>query len=144
MLQVRPEQMAVFTSIAEANFAQRLAAHLRAQYAETVVHLPDSSPTVKELQDETLHLLIIEGIKRGRNHGLSYENAVAAFIAIMFEVAPNFDIHSLVEPFLKDESIAPNSRLDPLLNQLTKQDWETVRSAYDVNAWRQIEEDAEG
>jgi hypothetical protein len=62
---------------------------------------------------------------------------------LMFEVAPNFDSHELVLPFLTDEEVAPNARLDAMLEQLTEKDWETVRKTYEVKAWQPTEEKVE-
>ena len=92
--------------------------------------------TVGQLSDETLDSLVRVGIKRARALEFTYESSISAFTALMFEVAPNFDSHELVQPFITNEKVKPNERLNPMLDQLSEKDWETVRKAYDANAWQ--------
>ena len=133
---IRAEQMAVFQKRADDDFVRRLNAHLRENYETTVVRLPDKENTVSELSDEELSELINVCVERSRQNGFSYESAIAAFSAIMFDVAPNFSEHEIAQPILEDENIEPNSRVDKLLEQLTEDDWATIKGSYDVNAWK--------
>ena len=143
-LLIRPEQMSVIQASAEEKFVQRLGSHIRQNYAKAVVMQPEEQrSTVKELPNETLDSLVRFAIERARRLNFTYESSISAFTALMFEVAPNFDSHELIQPFLNDEEIAPNARLDAMLEQLTEKDWETVRKTYDVNAWQAAEEKSE-
>lgn len=135
-LLIRPEQMSVINSAAEEKFARRLETHLRSYYPKTVVKLPDQESAVKDLPEEKLNPLVKLCIERARSHGFSFESSISAFTALMFEVAPNFDAHELVQPFLTDENTEPNKRLDPLLKQLTEKDWEEIKKTYDSEAWQ--------
>jgi hypothetical protein len=105
------------------------------------VRLPDKDTTIGELSDEELDELINIGIKRARKFSISYESPTAAFVAMMFYLAPNFSEHETAEPHLKDENVEPNARMDNLLDKLTKEDWERIKRAYDVNAWKSNGED---
>ncbi|HEY0080968.1 MAG TPA: hypothetical protein VGB73_20355 [Pyrinomonadaceae bacterium] len=134
-LQIRPEQMNAFQPVADANFVKRLMAQLRDEHSETAVVLPDKASTVKQLPDETLRELVVAGIARARRYGLSHESALAAFVAIMFEAAPNFDRHPLIQRLLKDEKTPPNSRIDLLLEETTEENWQAVRKSYDPRSW---------
>lgn len=138
---IRAEQMAVFQKRADDDFVRRLNSHLREKYEATVVRLPDKESTVGELSDEELNQLINIGIERARKFGISYESATAAFVAMMFYLAPNFSEHEAANPHLKDENTEPNARMDKLLDKLTKEDWERIKRAYDVNAWKPNGED---
>jgi hypothetical protein len=132
---IRAEQMTVFEESAEESFRRRLNSHLLEQYPKTVVKLPDSESAIEDLSDETRCSLIGASIERARSYGLNYESSIAAFCALMFEVAPNFDAHQLSQLFLNDEEIEPNARVDELLEHLTEKNWETIKNNYDVNAW---------
>ena len=140
---IRAEQMSVFQTAAEENFEQRLAAHLRKNYGNSVVHLPETDSAVSELSEETLHSLVKISIERAGSYGLTFESSISAFSAIMFEAAPNFDKHNLSNLCLQDENIAPNDRVNELLNLLTEEHWERIRNDYDVYAWQPDAEKAQ-
>lgn len=134
---IRSEQMEEFELAAEDGFVRRLGKHLLENYAKAIVRLPDEEKEVKNLPEDKLHLLVRKSIERARSYGLSFESAISAFSAIMFEVAPNFDRHSMSRLCLKDKNIDPNERLDELLKLLTEEHWEKIRNDYDVNAWEE-------
>ncbi len=143
-LSIRAEQMSVIESVAQENFVRRIAAHLLADYSQCVVTLPDQSKTaVGDMPEETLHSLVRTGIARARGRGLSLESSTAAFVAVMFEVSPNFDNHRLCEVLLTDEEVEPDRRLDEVFNVLTEKNWESVRESYDPQAWQAAEENVE-
>jgi hypothetical protein len=140
---VRAAQMDVFETAAEEDFVRRLSTHLLENYANSIVLLPDLESVVKDLPEETLDLLVGKSIKRARSYELSFESAISAFSAIMFDVAPNFDQHSMSKLCLNDDNIEPNARLNELLKILTDEHWEKMKSDYDVNAWLADQENAE-
>ena len=136
-LTIRAEQKAVVEAVAEENFVSRLAAHLRGEYSNAAVTLPVGEKfTVAELAPETLHELVRVGIARARGYGMTYESAISAFTAVMFEIAPNFDTHRLCQVLFNDEEVEPNRRIDEVLNVLTEKNWESIRAEYDPNAWK--------
>jgi hypothetical protein len=140
-LQIRPEQMAEIQTATEENFVRRIASHLLEQYGKATVTLPDKTSTVEDLPEETLHSLVRSGIARARGYELSLESPVAAFCALMFEVAPNFADHKLCQVVFSDENIAPNDRVKGLLEILSDANWETIRKTYNPEAWQpKIEE----
>lgn len=132
---IRSEQMEVFESAAEEDFVRRLTAHLRENYATSVVRLPDQESPVAELLEETLDLLVQRSIAHARLYELSFESSISAFTALKFAVAPNFDKNSVSKLCLRDESIEPNARLDELLKVLTENQWAKIRDDYNADAW---------
>jgi hypothetical protein len=140
---IRAEQMSVFQSAAEERFERKLAAHLLENYGNSVVRLPETESAVSELPEEILHSLIKISIERAQSYGLTFESSISAFSALMFEAAPNFDKHNLSNLCLQDENIAPNDRINELLNLLTEEHWERIRNDYDVYAWQPDAEKAE-
>ena len=137
---IRSEQITVFQSAAEDEFESDLCSHLRENYAESLVRLPEEEYLVKDLPDETLHRLVGVGIGRARSYGLTFESSIAAYTALMFEAAPNFDKHRLSNLCLKDQNIDPNDRLDEILKAFSDKHWERIKSDYDVDAWEPVEE----
>lgn len=140
-LTIRAEQKSVIEAVAQENFVRRIAAHLLEAYPKAVVVLSaDEKFAVDELPEETLYDLVRVGIERARSHNLTFESAIAAFTAVMFEVSPNFDEHRLCQVLLDDEDVEPNERLDELMNVLTEKNWESIREDYDPKAWKPAEE----
>ncbi len=133
---IRSEQMEVFESAAQEDFVRRLGTHLCENYSNSVVRLPDQEAFIKELPEETLDRLIRCSIARARSYQLSFESSISAFSAIMFDVAPNFDKHSMSKLCLNDQNIEPNARLNELLKILTEEHWDKIRKDYDVNVWQ--------
>jgi hypothetical protein len=132
---IRSRQMEVFESAAEENFVRRLTEHLLENYAKSVVRLPDQESAVIDLPKETLDLLVRRSIERARRYDLSFESSISAFSAVMFDVAPNFDEHSVSKLCLNDENVETNERLNELLKLLTEKQWEKIRTDYDVENW---------
>lgn len=136
LLSIRAEQMAVIETVAQEGFVRRIAEHLRADYPQARVRLPDEDNyTVEGLPEEKLHELVRSGIRRARSYGLTLESSIAGFVAVMFEVAPNFDTHRLCQVLLNDEEVEPDRRLDEMLDVLTEKNWESIRVDYDPTAW---------
>jgi hypothetical protein len=99
------------------------------------VQLPQGPLTVKEVPEDTLHIMVHHGITRGRKYGMTWESALSAFVTLMFVTAPNYDEHPAVRRVLRDERITPNSRVNQLWDQITEQEWETIRKDYAASAW---------
>src|SRR4030095_13313859 len=113
----------------------RLVASLRKNHADTRIRLPTSIGTVGQLSGDTLQHMVRNGVDRARTYGLRHENALAAFVLVMFEFAPNFDADPFLHSMLTNKDVGPDSRLDKLLREATKQHWEAVVGSYDPDAW---------
>jgi hypothetical protein len=140
---IRTEQITVFEDKAEEDFVQRLAAHLRENYPESLVRQAETDDLVKDLSDEVLFELVRVSIQRARKYDLTYESSISAFTALMFSTAPNFDMYNLSNLCLKDENVEPNDRLDEILKIFNEGHWEKVILNYDVTAWEPLDEEAE-
>jgi hypothetical protein len=138
---VRGEQMDVMRGVSEANFERRVAAHLRQSYPASVVRLPDGGEfTISELLEETLDRLVRASIAKARAYEMRQESSISAFVALMFDVAPNFDEHRLCTVLLGDEEKPPDDRIDEILTVLTEKNYESIRKDYDPQAWKEAEE----
>jgi hypothetical protein len=138
MLKIRAEQMHAFQAVADESFIARVAEHLRAEYADFEVQLPQGSYTVRQLLDPTLHAMIRHGIARARSYGLSSEASLIGFVALMIGAAPNFDAHPVLQWSLKNESIPPDERIKHLLDQASEQNLDAVKAEYDPTAWGEV------
>ncbi len=135
-LTVRREQMEVMETVAQAAFERRIADHLIAEYPASVVKLPEGGEfAVAELEDETLLKLVAAGVARARSHLMKKESSIAPFVALMFDVSPNFDKHRLCQVLLTDVEHEPDERVGPMLDVLTDENWDSIRKDYDPQAW---------
>lgn len=136
MLKIRAEQMQAFQAVADATFVKKLAAHLREKHGDTGVQLPTGTFLVFELPAATLEAMIHTGIARARGYGFASESDLAGFVAVMFETAPNFDDHPLLQRGLSDERVKLEERIDALLQNATEANWGVVKEEYDPSAWQ--------
>lgn len=125
MIRIRPEQLKIFEPVAEAGMVRRLVEHLRAEHADYVEGLPD----------DILSEMTRNGVARARRYGLTLESSIGAFVALMFEVAPNFDEHPLIRHALTDASVPPDERIDELPKRVPQAHWEEAGRRYDEKAW---------
>lgn len=135
--------MKALQSAAEEDFVRRLCAHLRENYSQAVVRLPEEELPVEELPEDDFRALVRRSIERARSYGMTFESSISAFTAIRFEVAPNFDRHSISKLCLKDEDIEPNERLNEILRLLSEDHWEKFRNEYDPQDWEEDDEEEE-
>jgi hypothetical protein len=135
VLKILPDQMQVFKPVADELLAERIVEHLRIAYADTFVHLPSRTLMLDEIAENDLKAMVQTGLAQARSYQITHESALAGFVAVMFEVAPNFDSYPLMQKILQDETTSPNTRLDLLLEQATEEDWEKAKGSYDSAAW---------
>lgn len=136
--------MLVMEALAQESFVRRIARHLRENFPKSVVELPDKlKAPVEALDEETLFDLVRTGIEKAKGYGLTLESSIAAFVAVMFEVAPNFDSHRLCQVLLRDKELEPDNRIGELLKVLTEKNWEAIHAEYDPQAWNKGQESAE-
>jgi hypothetical protein len=136
MLIVRPEQLEVFKPVADAAFADRIAAYLRRKHERAVVRLLNGPTLVARLADETLLKMVRLGIERARSYDFTWESSITTFVVLMFKVAPNFDRHQLITPALQDARIPADERVQKLWEHVTSQNWQEARDNYDPSAWQ--------
>ena len=126
MLVIRDEQLNTLIKGTDEEFLEFLIEHVHEEF-------PEKTGTRDE---ETLRTMVEGGIRRAESHGFSNADDIAAFISIMFEIAPNFDEHSSIKPVLDDANFAPADRLERLWSPLvTEEAWEEAEKNYDENAW---------
>jgi hypothetical protein len=135
MLTIRSDQIQSFDNVADEMFVDRVSQYLREQHADTAIQLQEATFTVQELNDETLHDMVRQGVARARAYDITHESTLAAFVVLQFETAPNFDDHPSLRRVLKDDRVEPNLRIDRLLERATPENWEAVKARYDAGAW---------
>jgi len=135
VLVINPRQIAIFQTIAEAGFEIELVDYFRLRHSGTIVQLPGGTAAVGSLPESVVAQMVRAGVARARRYGLSGQAAIAAFVAVMLEAAPNFDVDPYLHRYLMDSDVPPNERIDHLLERALELDWIAVKEAYDPAAW---------
>lgn len=125
MVTIRRDQIAMFDQHAEAQFINRLMDFLRQTQ-------PTAGPPVS---DETLRKMTENGVRRARSHGLDWESSIAAFVSLMFQIAPNFDEHPAFRAVLEDPSLPANQRLLHLDQRVPPSAYVEAAQNYNMGAW---------
>jgi hypothetical protein len=135
MLKIRSEQIEAFQPVADAQFVRRIVDHLRKRQSNAAVRLPQGPTLIFRLPDALLHKMVQVGVARARSYGLTWESSITGFVVLMFKVAPNFDQHPAINRALTDAQVAPDARLQKLLEVTTSSDWWEAKEHYDPTVW---------
>jgi hypothetical protein len=125
LFQVRQAHLDAFSEETKRMLSYQIVSHLQE-------HHPDS---VEGVPENVLIKMIGNGIVRGQQYGLFSEADLTAFVATMFEFAPNFDQHTYIHRILTDSRLAPENKMDIVLTRTHELTWKEVRQRYDGNAW---------
>jgi hypothetical protein len=93
------------------------------------------SEGVAEYSDDTIDGMVKIGIERARSRGFEHTPDIAAFVAIMFEISPDFDQQEHIDAFLKDESMPKEMRMEQMLGRIPDQSWAEAEQLYDPKRW---------
>ncbi len=123
---LRPEHLKAFQPQAEADFVNRLVQHLR----------DGSVGEAPALTNEVLIARVQAGIARARRYGLARESKLAAFVALMFEFAPNFDENPRIQAILRNAQVPPDEKIYEVVDRTSEEDWAMVEQSSNPSAWQ--------
>jgi len=116
---IRDEQLAELNRAAIKDFVLRMETFIRENHPKAV----------EGLDDETLRRRLIYGLRRAKSYGLTRENTLTAFVALMFSVGPNFDEQPSIRQLLRNDKLSPDDRIQTLA-ELPGEEWkQAVRNA---------------
>lgn len=125
MLVIRREQLDAFIAADDKELVGLVAAALKtANPLRTLNYNP-----------ELLRGMISTGIERARSHGLTRPEDIAAFVAVMFEIAPNFDEQRDIKAILNDANFSPADRFYQLFERASDDAWLEAEKRYDELVW---------
>ena len=124
-MKIRHAQMTVLADHGEALFEDRLVQVLLEHHPGAVDGLPD----------QQLRRYVRIALAKGRSHGFTWQSALAGFCVLMFEVAPNFDLHPAFKRALAIRLPDENQRIKAIYANTTGEDWEDARAFADPGAW---------
>lgn len=90
---------------------------------------------VADYDDEKMTKMVEFGIERARAHGFERQETIAAFVAVMFETAPNFDEQEEIKTVLADANHAPDERFFQLFERVSDEGWHAAENLYDARIW---------
>jgi hypothetical protein len=125
MFKLRDAHLEALKPQAEAAFAAEIIEFLKSVSSSSVGGLP---PAV-------LQKRVVQGLSRARRYGFKRTSSLAAFVAIMFDVAPNFDQQPGIRAVLSDRTLPPDLRIDALMGRTAAQDWEDALAVSNPTAW---------
>lgn len=127
LLTLRKEQLLACQNKIEEDLIYIVALHLKSHHPQLV----------EDLNDETLFSRVAFGLKKARSYQFENVRDMAAFVGLMFEVAPNFDQHPLIQGVLKDRTIPNTSKLMHLAQQMSETVWREAALLYAGPFWPQ-------
>jgi hypothetical protein len=88
-----------------------------------------------ERDDPTMQTMLRHGLATARSYGLVQLTDLAAFLALMFDVSPNFHLQPAIHRVLADPDRPPSRRLHNAIASTSDSDWEEAAASYDWRAW---------
>lgn len=125
MLVIRQEQIQAMLVPNDEQLELLVAEAVRAAGAERV----------RSCDDEIFGSMIKTAVARAKSHELTKPEDIAAFAAVMFEIAPNFDEHQDIKSILSDSSFPPADRFYQLFERVSENSWTEAEKRYDELVW---------
>lgn len=134
-MRIRSEQMAEFEKLASTSFEGSVTEHLRKVHAGVLVRFAGGQSAIGELPEAKLRRYARFAIEKGRGYGLIWQSSLAAFAAIAFVTAPNFDAHPAIRAELTNPLVPNNAKPDHLCAMVPETVWQEVRERYNPSEW---------
>lgn len=85
--------------------------------------------------DKKLEEMVKIGIERAESHDLELAEDIAAFVALMFEVAPNFDEQKEIKKVFADTNYIGSEKLADLWKRTSDEAWKEAEELYRADVW---------
>lgn len=125
MLVIRNEQLDSFIAADDTQLVRVISEIIREASYERV----------ENYEDGKLEAMVRIGIERAKSRNFERPEDIAAFVALMFEISPNFDINEQIDALLKDEKLPPSVRIEQMLGRIQEESWREAEDTYDAKAW---------
>ncbi|WP_441293209.1 hypothetical protein ACSRUE_06820 [Sorangium sp. KYC3313] len=119
-------QRAMFEREVDVQSTLRVIAHLCAFHASAIRGTTPPGPFWPHVR---------AGMARARSHGIRAEWAVTSFVAMMFEIGPDFDTQPEIRAFLEEGSGLPEMRLMEAVERAPEESWTDAEENADPGAW---------
>ncbi len=85
--------------------------------------------------DKKLEEMVKIGVERAESHDLELAEDIAAFVILMFEVAPNFDEQEEIKKVLADTNYTASETINQLWKRISDEAWEEAEKSYKADVW---------
>jgi len=120
---IRKAQMDAMKPLAETGFHSRVVDYVKQNCA------------VAGLTEDALGQRITFAINRARGQKLITEQGITAFVALMFNLSPNFDDELQIQLILRNTKVPEPDRIRQLVLNVSAQTWRTVATARRDEIW---------
>jgi hypothetical protein len=128
LLNLRAEQLQACAEAIDRDLGKIIYWHLRNYHARSIQHL----------ERAILEPRIRYAILRARSYNLVSIADIAGFVALMFELAPNFDLHPSFRQVLVDTSLTGEFKMRRLAQTITDNEWNEALRLYDRSFWQTV------
>ena len=125
---IRPEQEKEFEKYADLVFLRETVLYVKEQHANKV----------EGLSDDIIAQRVKAAIDRAKSFGLRLEGSILFFVALMFDIAPNFYEQPGIYKALTTGESSPDLRMDELLDNTSDDDWDQAEDGYDEEKWQAV------
>lgn len=126
LLVLRDRQLAECSTAIDRDLVKLIYWHLRVHHAKAVQFI--AKATLEERIQISIH--------RARQYGFANVADLAGFAALMFELAPNFDLHPSFARVLGDVAIQAEAKLRTLAQTITDREWHEAQILFDRDFWK--------
>ena len=125
MLIIREEQIQHFIAADEEQLVEVVSRAIR-----------EANPArVADYDDKKLGKMVKIGIERAKSHELTRGQDIAAFVAVMFEIAPKFDEQEEIKTILNETMFPADERFYQLFERVSDDVWEEAEKLYEDTYW---------
>lgn len=125
MLIIREEQIQHFIAADEEQLVEAISQSIRETNPERVA----------DYDDKKLGKMVKIGIERAKSHELTRGQDIAAFVAVMFEIAPKFDEQEEIKTVLSDTIFPADERFYQLFERVSDDAWLEAETLYEDTFW---------
>lgn len=125
MFLLKTTQIQLFIASDENQLVEVIAQSIRAANGERVAGY----------DDKDLGSMVKIGIERARSHELTRAEDIAAYVAVMFEVAPRFDEQPEFREVFHDALFSPEARFYQIFDRVKEDAWIEAQKKYEDSFW---------
>jgi hypothetical protein len=124
MLNIRQEQIEAMLMHNEEKFIDFVVKHVQQE-------CPDD---IRGIDPVSLREMVINGLARARSYDLEKPQYLTAFVAIMFDISPNFDEQADIQRALRDKSVPIEQRFNAMIEGVPDKAWEEAEKNQNYDA----------
>lgn len=128
-MEIRKSQMEALQDAAEKKFVHAVMEYLREHESDEVAPLTDA----------VLEERVRFAITRAESYGFTWQSAIVGFVAMMFQVGPDFDRHPAFAKALEIQRTSGEENEDErvvlIFEHVTDEEWDDAQAKSDTSVW---------